>query len=248
MSAVAMWLLLTGVLGLPSGPPQPAASADVFIRSLPPEQKSELIESYVASAWAFSKILKFRRAPAIYLSCPDKGCDPVAAGILENLRAQAPKALGEQTADKDAAQIEIYLAPQSEAFDKRDREIDRKLHLDSNITARKLLFPEPAQDAPCWTTSYFDNGTGVIEKALVFIDSDASPRMQYLCMGYETVRAAGVMNIESVYFYRNDEKRLFADPAQWLAANAYLHGLPDIKAGDTMAKARSALEDRYGLK
>lgn len=247
VSAVAIWHLLTGVLGVLSGPPQSGANAEAFIRSLPPEQKSELIIRYAASAWVFP-ILKFRRVPAIYLSCPDKGCDPLAVSILENVRAQTPNTLGERTADRDAAQIEIYMAPQSEAFDKRDREIDARLHLNANITIRKFPFPEPAQAAPCWTITYYDNETGVIGKALVYIDSDSSPRMQYLCMGYEAIRAAGVMNMEGVYIYRKEEKRRFSDPIRWLAANAYLHGLSEIQPGDTMGKVQTILEDRYEVK
>lgn len=72
--------------------------------------------------------------------------------------------------------------------------------------------------------------------------------MQYLCMGFEIVRAAGVVNTEYVLFYRKIEPSSDRYIVQWLGANAYLHGLQDIKAGDTMTKARTILNDRYGLK
>jgi hypothetical protein len=220
---------------------------DAYIRTLPAEQRAFLIENYVAAGWSFLKFLKFRHTPAIYLSCPDKGCDPLPVSMLEDLRAQAPKAFGNRIAEKDAAQIEIYLAPKPTAFEARDRAIDGEFHLNVNITTREFPFPKPREDAPCWTITYFDK-MGVIAKTLVFINSDSSPRMQYLCMGFESVRATGVMNLPSVYFYRDLERHQVRYPIQWLAANAYLHGSLEIQPGDTMENVRAVLKERYELK
>lgn len=222
-------------------------SMDAQIRALPEEKRISIVERYSWAGLVFSKFLKFRQPAAIYLLCPVKGCDTLPLRILEDLRSRAPTAIGKRVVEKAAAQIEIHVAPEAAGFEARDREIDAKLHLNANITMKRFLEPQPATDAPCWTITYFDN-SGVVAKSLIFIDSDASPRMQYLCMGFETVRALGVMNLESVYFYRDLEKEPFGDPVQWLAAMAFLHGLPDIRPGDAMERARAILEDRYELR
>lgn len=230
-----------------SGTDQSADRMDTYIKALPLEQRIFLIENYAEGAWIFSKFLKFRHAPKVYVSCPDKGCDPLPISMLENLRTLAPKTLGKRTAEKDAAQIEIYLAPQPTAFEARNRALDGELNLNANITEREFRIPRPPETAPCWTITYFDK-TGVIAKSLIFIDSDSSPRMQYLCMGFESVRATGVMNFPGVYSYRDLEKRRGRYETQWPAANAYLHGSLEIQPGDTMEKALTVLGERYELK
>ncbi len=241
----ALGYLLAVVLGIDPDASQPKIDANTLIRALSPEQRSELIETYAYSALVFSKVLKFGRTPAIYLSCPDKGCDPAMVDVLENLRAQAPNTFGQLVSDRQGAQIEVYAASQALAIEARDLEVDRSLKLSRNITMRRFAYP--AQESPCWTISYFEK-TGVLEKALIYIDSDSSPHMQTLCMEYEIVRAAGVMNLDSVYLYRKEEKHRFHDPILWLTVNAYLHGLPAIKPGLSMDEVRSVLEDRLQVK
>lgn len=67
-------------------------------------------------------------------------------------------------------------------------------------------------------------------------------------MAFELVRAAGIVNTEWVLFYRDLEAEREENTFKWLALNAYLHGLSEIRPKDTMAKAHRFLADRYGLK
>lgn len=219
---------------------------DAFIRSLPAEQRTRLIESYLYSGYVYSKFLKFRGRPDIYLSCADEACDPWSLSVLVSLRASAPLAVGALVDQADAAGIEIYVAPQPTAYETRDRAIDGRLHIDANITS-KTISPRPnPRPAPCWTTTYFDFHTGVIEKSLIFIDSHAPLRMQASCLGFELVRAVGVINTLNVIFYRNlKNTEADSEARHWLAANAYLQGLPEIRPGDTMGKVQAVLNAKY---
>jgi hypothetical protein len=245
MAAVANWPLLTSVLGFLSGEPHSTANADAYIRSLLPEQRLEFIVRYSASAWIYSKFMKFRQPPLIYIHCKENECDPSPLRILDDLHSRAPDAYGARVSDPEAAQIELYVDPEPTDFDKRDRDIDKKLHLDAHIGSRFLY---PSQAAPCRTTVYFDRKRAALEKAMIFIDRDASPRMQDLCMGFELVRAIGVVNLPSPLFYQELETRFDYDPVPYLAANAFLHRSPDIQAGDPMEKALAVFKDRYGVK
>ncbi|WP_119392023.1 hypothetical protein [Taklimakanibacter lacteus] len=231
---------------------QPAGDMDAYIKSRSPETRATLIENYLAGRWIFDRVLKYRNTPSIYVSCPKEGCVSPALHILEFLQSNAPDTFGARIAQADAAQIEVHIAPRPDTFDQRDRKIDGKLHLDANITSKKLLKTGGKDiefvDAPCWAVSYFDKYTGVIEKSLIFIDSDSSPREQYSCMGFELVRAAGVVSTLNIVFYRKFDTTLDDNVSIWLAANAYLHGLPDIKAGDPMEKVQRILSDRYDVK
>lgn len=232
---------------------EPGDQMEAYIKALPPEIRTALIENYLPAGWTFSGFLKHRSPPQIYVSCPNEGCTPAAAGILDELQSRAPKTFGAKTAQADAAGIEIYLAPQADEFDKRDRDIDTRLHLDASISGRTVPKPngQPGVEfvsAPCWTVIYFNQATGIIAKALIFIDSDEPARLQSLCLAFELVRAAGVMNTEWVLDYREREPGREESAFRWLALNAYLHGLSEIRPKDTMAKADRYLADRYGLK
>lgn len=119
----------------------PSDQMEAYIKALPPEIRTALIEKYTPSAWTFSGFLKHRSPPRIYVSCPPAGCAPVALGILDELRSRAPATFGARTAQADPAGIEIYLAPQADEFDKRDRDIDARLHLDANIGGRTVRTP-----------------------------------------------------------------------------------------------------------
>jgi hypothetical protein len=231
---------------------QPSGDMDAYIKSRSPETRTTLIEKYLAALWIFNRVLKHRDTPRIYLSCPTDGCIPPALRILEFLQSNAPETFGASIAQADIAEIEVHVAPRPGTFDRRDREVDGKLHLDANITSKKLLKLGGKNielvDAPCWAVSYFDKNTGVIAKSLIFIDSDSSPREQHSCMGFELVRAAGVMSTPNIVFYRKFDPALDDNFSIWLAANAYLHGLSDIKAGDPVEKVQRILSDRYGVK
>jgi hypothetical protein len=145
--------------------------------------------------------------------------------------------------DRDAAQIEIYVAPQPQAAEARSRQLDDKLRLDVNTTSRRFL--HLAEDAPCWTVTYFHK-SGVIEKAMIYIDSDSSSKTQHLCAGFETIRATGVLSLDGVLFYRKAEKRRLRNPLRWLILNAHLHGLKAIGPGDSIERVHAVLQDRYG--
>lgn len=230
----SVWFMVAGALAVLSAPYR--LDTATLIRTLPPQERAELIETY-----AYSKVRKFSRPPALYLSCPDQGCDPTLARYLVDLRAEAPNSLGREAADRQLAQIEIYVAPRPDAFEARKDEMDKRSSLDSSQTARRVRALEE-EDMPCWTASYHDK-SGAIEKSLVYIDSDWSPRMQYLCMAHETVRALGI-NVEFAVIYRKWEKSRY-DPFRRLALNAYLHGLTVIKPGLSPEQALSALANLY---
>jgi hypothetical protein len=248
-SAAVVMAFLAILAILPAFPAasQPADKMDIYIKELAAEQRTRLVENYLNSGFVYSKFLKFQRPAAVYLSCADKACDPAPLGMLDDLRAKAPLALGERVGEADVAQIEIYVAPQPSAYEARDREIDREFHTDANYSGRNLSPPPDPLPASCWTATHFDLHTGVIAKSLIFIDSDASPRIQTLCMGFELVRAAGMVNTEAVLFYQKLDADL-GNVTIWFAANAYLHGLPEIRPGGRMEEARAALNARYGLK
>lgn len=226
---------------------QAADKMDIYIKELPVEQRTRLVENYITSGFVYSKFLKFQHPAAIYLSCADKACDPAPLGMLDDLRAKAPLTLGERVGEADAAQIEIYVAPQPWAYETRDRLVDAKLHTDASYSGRYVSSPPNPLPAPCRTATYFDLHTGVIAKSLIFIDSDASPRIQTLCMGFELVRATGVVNTLAVIFYRKFKGDLDA-PTRRLAAHAHLHGLPEIRPSDKMEQARTVLKAKYELK
>jgi hypothetical protein len=240
-------MALLAILPISPAASQAADEMDIYIKELPLAPRARLVENYTFAGFNFSKFLKFQRPAAIYLSCAEQACDPGAVGMLDDLRAKAPLALGERVDEAEAAQIEIYVAPQPLAYEARDRVVDGKLHTHANYTGRTISPPPDPLAAPCWTATYFDFHTGVIAKSLIFIDSDASPRVQALCMGFEVVRAAGVVNSLDVYFYHKFEGDLGA-PTNWLAANAYLHGLPEVRPGDTMQQVQKILGTKYGLK
>ncbi|WP_119272727.1 hypothetical protein [Taklimakanibacter deserti] len=244
MATIADWLILAGVAGLLSGEPPPEANAEGYIRALIPEQRLVFIVKYAAAAWTYSGFIKFRQPPAIYLRCPTTGCDPHPLRILDDLRSRVPGAYGARGAEPDTAQIEIYVATDPVEFDKRDLEVDKALHIDAHIGSKFLLPPRPA---PCRTTIYFDQKRSTIEKTMIFIDSDASPRMQSLCMGFELVRAIGAINVAGPLFYHEFEKHSGYDPLPYLAANVFLHTSTEIHAGDPVEKALAIFKDRYGL-
>jgi hypothetical protein len=245
-------ILAAALFVAPAAAAQPDGDMDAYIKSRSPETRTTLIEKYLAALWKFDRVLKHRDTPRIYLSCPKDGCIPHVLRILEFLQSNAPDTFGARIAQADAAQIEVYVAPRPDTFDQRDREIDGRLHLDANITSKKLFKPGGKDiefvDAPCWAVSYFDKHTGVIEKSLIFIDSDSSPREQHSCMGFELVRAAGVVSNPNIVFYRKFDPALDDKISIWLAANAYLHGLSYIKAGDPIENVQRILKDRYGVK
>lgn len=244
MATIADWLILAGVAGLLSGEPQPEANADSYIRALVPEQRLDFIVKYAAAAWTYSGFIKFQQPPQIYLHCPNAGCDPQALQIFDDLRSRVPGAYGSRVTEPDAAQIEIHLGAGSADFEKRDLEVDKALHIDAHIGSKFLLPPRPA---PCRTTIYFDQKRSTIEKAMIFIDSDASPQMQSLCLGFELVRAIGAINVAGPLFYHELEKHSGYDPLPYLAANAFLHTSTEIRAGDPMEKALDVFKDRYGV-
>ncbi|MGE0237934.1 MAG: hypothetical protein AB7F09_02675 [Parvibaculaceae bacterium] len=238
------WLVLSAVSTLLSGEPRPEANVDTYIRALNPEQRLEFIIKYAASAETYAGFLKFRQPPRIYIHCQSDGCDPKLPHILADLRSRVPGAYGSVVAEPETAQIEIYVAAEPADFDRRDRQVDKELHIDAQIGAKFLFPPQPA---PCRATIYFEQQTWTIEKTMIFIDSDASPRMQYLCMGFELTRAIGVLTVPVPLFYQKLAKRPSDDPLPYLAANVLLHTSAEIQAGDSTDKALAVLKDRYGV-
>lgn len=238
----SVWFVVAGALAVLSAPYR--LDTATFIRTLPAEERAELIETYVSGALGYSNVRKFSTPPTLYLSCPDHGCDPSLARFLADLRAHAPATLGADAADRQLAQIEFYVAPRPEAFELRMDEMDKRPFLDSSRTARRVRALKE-EDLPCWTVSYYHK-TGIIEKSLIYIDSDWSPRLQYLCMAHETMRGMG-MNADFAVIYRKWEKSRY-DPFRRLATNAYLHGLAAIKPGQPPEQVLSALADLYELK
>lgn len=241
---MANWLFVATLSGFLSVGPQPEAKPDAYIRALLPQDRQQLILLYSSSALMYSGFIKFHQPPGIYIHCPVDGCAPNLPGMIADLRSQVPDAFGEQVTEPDAAQIEIYIASESGEFDRRDRKIDKRLHANAHVGSKFLLPPRPA---PCRSTIYFDLKRSVIEKAMIFIDQDASSRMQYLCMGFETVRALGVISIPEPLFYQDLEKRVMYDPLPYLSANAFLHSSTEIRAGAPMEQALAVLRERYGV-
>lgn len=228
----------------------PIDKMDAYIKDLPQERRSALVEAYVWASVMFPGTLKYRTPPQIYVTCPKDGCAPAAIGSLETLQSYAPGAIGQLTGTADTSGIEVYMASEPEEFTRRDRDTDALLRLDAHITAKTIMNFDPAAfghvAAPCWTVMYYDNRTGVIEKSLIFIDSDAASHLQSLCMAFELVRASGVISTLGVRLYHK-----IKPPANrhvlGLAVTAYLHGLPAIRPGDKYEKVLSVLENRYGL-
>ena len=244
MMTVGHWFVLASVAGLLSGEAELDAQADNYIRRLLPEQRLAFIVKYSAAAFNYSGFLKFRQPPDIYLHCPTGGCDPEPMRALDNLRSRVPSAYGQRTAEPEAAQIEIYMAAEPAEFEKRDVQVDKALHTEAHIGSKYLVAREPA---PCRTTIYFDRRHWAIKKTMIFIDSDASPRLQLLCMGFELTRAIGAITVAAPTFYRKLEKSSSYDPLPYLAANAFLHTSAEIRAGDPMDKALAIFKDRYGV-
>lgn len=244
-------LATLGLFALPAAA-EPTGEMEAYIKALPRAERTSLIRNYIWSGGLFSGFLKYREPPQIYVSCPPEGCPAPTLRVLDALQMRAAGTLGMRSAKAEAAGIEVYLAPQPDEFDKRDRDLDARLGLDANLTSRKLLDPDSSGGAlvtaPCWTVTYFDMHSGVIEKALIFIDSNAPARLQSLCMGFELVRATGVANTASLVLYRKLKAGREGNALKSLAVNAYLHGLPEIQPKDTMEKAYRLLANRYGLK
>lgn len=228
----------------------PIDKMDAYIKDLPQARRSALVESYVWTSLMFPGTLKYRTPPQIYVTCPKDGCAPAAIDSLETLQSHAPGAIGRLTGTANTSGIEVYMAPEPEEFTRRDHDTDALLRLDAHITTRTIMNFGPAASghlaAPCWTVMYYDKRTGVIEKSLIFIDSDAASHLQSLCMAFELVRASGVVSTPGVRLYHK-----FKPPANTqvldLAVTAYLHGLPAIRPGDKYEKILSVLENRYGL-
>jgi hypothetical protein len=241
--AISNWLVVASITGLLLGQPQPGAKGDAYIRALVLQNRLEFILIYAASALTYSGLIKFQEPPRTYLRCPVDGCLPGPLGMLADLRERVPGAYGERVLEPDAAQIEIYVAAPSKDFDRRARQVDKKLHIEAQIGSRFLVPPQPA---PCRTTIYFDHKRRVMKKALIFIDQDASPRMQYLCMGFELVRALGVVSIPQPLIYKDLEQRVDHDPLPFLSANVFLHKSNEIRAGASMDEVLAVLKDRYG--
>lgn len=241
--AISNWLLVVSITSLLSVESHPDAKGDAYIRALLPRNRMELIVTYSASAMTNSGLIKFQHPPKIYMRCPIDGCPLGPLGMLADLREQVPGAYGEQVTEPEAAQIEIYVAAESQAFDRRNRQVDKKLHIEAQIGSK---FLSPSQPAPCRATVYFDHKRSVIKKAMIFIDHDASPRMQYLCMGFELVRAFGVISVPQPLIYKDLEKRLDYDPLPFLSANLFLHKSSEISAGASMDEALAILKERYG--
>ncbi|MGE0006768.1 MAG: hypothetical protein AB7S92_14385 [Parvibaculaceae bacterium] len=240
----ADWLVLAAVSGILSGGPPPAADPGAYIRALFPEERLAFIVKYAASADVYSGLLKFRRPPRIFIRCPDDGCEPDVRHLPADLRARVPAAYGEEVDRPEAAEIEIHVAAGPRDFDRRDREVDGMLHVDAQLGSRYLFPPQPA---PCRATLYFDQQRWTMVKSMIFVDSGASPRMQYLCMAFELVRAIGVLTVPAPLFYRELEKHPGDDPLPRLAADAYLHTSMEIAAGASRAQALAVLKHRYDL-
>lgn len=228
----------------------PIDKMDAYIKDLPQERRSWLVESYAWASVMSPGILKYRTPPQIYVTCPEGGCAPAAMGSLKTLQSYAPGAIGQLTGAADNSGIEVYMAPEPEEFTRRDHDTDTLLRLNAHITAKTIVNFGPAAfghvAAPCWTVMYYDKRTGVIKKSLIYIDSDAASHLQSLCMAFELVRASGVMNTLGVHLYHK-----IKPPASTyvlgLAVTAYLHGLPAIRPGDKYEQVLSVLENRYGL-
>ena len=243
--AITNWLIVASISGLLTVEPRPEAdAADAYIRTLLPQERLELIVKYSASAFYYSGFIKFQQPPKIFIRCQNDDCAPKLLGMLAVLRERVPGVYGEQVAEPEAAQIEVYVASEPQDFDRRDRLVDETLHVDAHVGSKFLLPPQPA---PCRATIYFDHKRALIEKTMIFIDHDASERMQYLCMGFELVRALGVISLPAPLFYEDLEKRSSFDPLSYLAANMLLHKSREIEAGDPMKKALAILKDRYGV-
>lgn len=223
---------------------------DAYIKDLPQERRSVLVESYAWASVMFLGVLKYPTPPQIYVSCPKDGCAPAAIASLETLQSYAPGAIGQLAGAADTSGIEVYMAPEPAEFTRRDRETDALLRLDAHITAKTIVNFDPAAfeyvAAPCWTAMYYDKRTGVVEKSIIFIDSDVAYHLQSLCMGFELVRASGVVSTPGVRLYHK-----FKPPANTqvlgLAVTAYLHSLPAIRPGDKYEQVLSVLENLYGL-
>jgi hypothetical protein len=241
---VTQWLILASFAGALSGKPLPEAGADTYIRQLIPEERLEFIIRYAASGWNYSGFIKFPQPPRIFVHCQDAGCDPGLLNLLADLQSRVPGAYAGQVTEPDVAQIEIYIAAKPAAFDQRDHQVDDTLHVSAQVGSRFLVPPQPA---PCRATIYFDRRRWTIAKTMIFIDSDASPRMQHVCMGFELVRAIGAINMPLPLLYREHETQPGYDPSPYLAANAFLHTSAEIRPGDPMEKALTIFKDRYGV-
>lgn len=243
----ALWMAASAAA---PGTAAPIDKMDAYIKDLPQERRSALVESYAWTSLMFPGTLKYRTPPQIYVTCPKHGCAPAAIASLETLQSYAPGAIGRLAGAADTSGIEVYMAPEPEEFSRRDHDTDALLRLDAHITAKTIMNFDPAVSghvaAPCWTVMYYDKRTGVIEKSLIFIDSDAASHLQSLCMAFELVRASGVMSTLGVRLYHK-----IKPPANGhvlgLAVTAYLHGLAAIRPGDKYEKVLSVLENRYGL-
>lgn len=232
----------------------PADKMEAYIKGLSQERRSKLVEDYAWAGLMFSSFLKFRKAPQIYLSCPKEGCDATSTAIinLETLQSYAPATLGRRASTADTSGIEVYLAPEPNEFSRRDRDIDARLRMDAHFSNKTIRNIDPRAfayvvAAPCWSAIYFDKRTGVIEKSLIYIDSDAPSHLQGLCMAFELVRAVGVMSTPSTILYQKIEAPVANRHVPWLGANAYMHGLSAIEPGDKYERALSVLKNRFGL-
>lgn len=229
----------------------PVDKMEAYIKDLPLDRRNSLVENYAGAGLMFPGFLKYRTPPQIYVSCPREDRAPAAMGSLEAIQSYAPATLGRRAGAADKAGIEIYLAAEPDEFTRRDRDTKARLRLDAHISAKTILNIDPLAfgkfAAPCWSVIYFDKRTGVIEKSLIFIDSDAPSRMQSLCMTFELVRAVGVVSTPSVTLYHKTNAPLAKRDILWLAANAYMHGLAAIRPGDKYENVLSVLKTRYGL-
>lgn len=84
----------------------PADKIEAYIKDLPQEKRSLLVEQYAGAGMMFPVFLKYRTPPQIYVSCPEEGCAPVAIGNLAIIQSYAPATLGRRTGAADTSGIE----------------------------------------------------------------------------------------------------------------------------------------------
>ncbi|QIG46914.1 hypothetical protein G5V57_03625 [Nordella sp. HKS 07] len=139
-AAMALWMAAS--VSVPDAA-TPADKMEAYIKDLPQARRSLLVENYVWAGLMFPGFLKYRTLPQIYVSCPKEGCAPAAIYNLEIIHSYAPATLGRRAGAADMSGIEIYVAPEPNEFNRRDRNTDARLQLDAHITAKTILNFDP---------------------------------------------------------------------------------------------------------
>ena len=162
-----------------------AANVRELFVSLPLDTQARLISDFaLATGMSTSGSTLTRDHPArIQFFCDGAKCDGNYLQTAKELSEAFPKLFGGLTDDGGAADIELFLSPDDNAYRKRDREIDRTLR--SNVMYS-------LQSAPCKYAIYH-NAQNEILKSLIYIDSTLPSENIESCIEADVAYAVGAL-------------------------------------------------------